>query len=369
MPPELTVESHHFEALGTSCSLFAAGQSRGRLVEGEFWVRRVGARLTRFAADSELSRLNACAGHWMEISDELGSVLKFALTAYETSGGLVNAAVLPSMLAIGYTSPLADGPAVATLDGVGPLPPLPDVLEVSDDKARVASGSGVDLGGVAKGWMADRLREFLGPNSVANLGGDLMAIGPGPRAGGWSQLIRRPGHRPGHRNRPAHRGVRLVGQQPHGLLGARVHDRALDPAGGAACGVPAAGHHGPCRAARCVRAVSLDVRDAGDRPRRAVGGCADRRHRDCVPEAPNAQGPVALGPPAGVRSIRAHLPARGAERHRLQRPHCVGDHVGDGGDAAHARCGEGFGGPPAGLTSTLRGPTLLPPVPTPNRLA
>ena len=185
MPPELTVESHHFEALGTSCSLFAAGQSRARLVEGEFWVRRVGARLTRFAVDSELSRLNACAGHWMEISDELGSVLKFALTAYETSGGLVNAAVLPSMLAIGYTRPLADGPAIAALDGIGALPPLPDVLEVSHDKARVASGSGVDLGGVAKGWMADRLHEFLGPNSVANLGGDLMAIGPGPRGEGW----------------------------------------------------------------------------------------------------------------------------------------------------------------------------------------
>src|SRR5207237_9384737 len=107
--------------------------------------------LTRLAADSELSRLKACAGHWMEISDELGSVLKFALTAYETSGGLVNAAVLPSMLAIGYRRPLADGPAVATLDGVGPLPPLPDVLEVSDDKASLDSGSGLDVCGVVMG--------------------------------------------------------------------------------------------------------------------------------------------------------------------------------------------------------------------------
>jgi FAD:protein FMN transferase len=185
MPPEPAVESHHFEALGTNCSLFAAGQSRGRLVEGEFWVRRLGARFTRFTSDSELSRLNASAGRWMDISPDLESILRAALHAYATSGGLVNVAVLPSMLAVGYTRPLADGPAVAALDGVGPPPPLPDVLEVRGGGARVAGGAGIDLGGVAKGWMADRLCETLGPNSLANLGGDLMAIGDGPRGEGW----------------------------------------------------------------------------------------------------------------------------------------------------------------------------------------
>src|SRR5260370_29415198 len=101
------------------------------------------------------------------------------------SGGLVKVGVLSSMVAVGYTRPLADGPAVAALDGVGPLPPPPDVLEVRDGGARVAVGTGIDLGGVAKGWMADRLCEALGPNSLANLGGDLMAVGDGPRGEGW----------------------------------------------------------------------------------------------------------------------------------------------------------------------------------------
>ncbi len=185
MPPESAVESHHFEALGTDCSLFAVGQTRGRLVEGEFWVRRLGVLLTRFTSDSELSRLNASAARWTDIGPDMESVLRAALRAYEMSGGLVNVAVLSSMLAVGYTRPLADGPAVAALDGVGPLPPLPDVLEVRDGGARVAVGTGIDLGGVAKGWMADRLCEALGPNSLANLGGDLMAVGDGPRGEGW----------------------------------------------------------------------------------------------------------------------------------------------------------------------------------------
>src|SRR5205807_7223586 len=74
---------------------------------------------------------------------------------------------------------------VATLESLRPLLPLPDVLELRDGEARVQDGCGVDLGGIAKGWMADRLSETLGPNFVVNLGGDLRARGPGPMGDGW----------------------------------------------------------------------------------------------------------------------------------------------------------------------------------------
>ena len=185
MHPELSVNAYHFEAMGTTCSLFVVGQSRGRMLEGASWVRHVGARLTRFALDSELSRLNARAGEWIEVSEEMEAVLRAALEAYAMSSGLVNAAVLPSVLAVGYTRPLVEGPTVATLDRVGPTPALPEVLEVGGREARVRTGSSLDLGGIAKGWMADRLVELLGPNALANLGGDLRAAGTGPRGDGW----------------------------------------------------------------------------------------------------------------------------------------------------------------------------------------
>src|SRR6267143_6146657 len=126
MRPEASVESHHFEALGTNCSLFAVGLSHGRLLEAEFWVRRLGARLTRFSADSELSKLNASAGLWMDVSAEMESLLDSSLTAYEMSGGLVNVAVLPSMLAIGYRRPLMEGPLAVALEDAHALPSLPD---------------------------------------------------------------------------------------------------------------------------------------------------------------------------------------------------------------------------------------------------
>jgi thiamine biosynthesis lipoprotein len=180
------VEAHHFEALGTNCSLFAVGLSRGRLLEGEFWVRRLGARLTRFSPESELSRFNRSPGRWIDVSPELESLLRESLAAFETSSGLVNVAVLPSMEAVGYTRPLAEAVPVATEPPACPLPALPDVLAMRPGGARLERGAGVDLGGIAKGWMADRLVETMGPSALANIGGDLSAGGVGPAGDGWS---------------------------------------------------------------------------------------------------------------------------------------------------------------------------------------
>src|SRR5467141_363313 len=108
MRPEL-----HFRAMGTTCSLFGDGD----LAAGERWVRRLATRITRFDESSELSRLNSAAA-WVAISCELEQLLRASLRAFEMSGGLVNVAVLPSMLAIGYTRSLADGPTAAHLDEV-----------------------------------------------------------------------------------------------------------------------------------------------------------------------------------------------------------------------------------------------------------
>ena len=180
MPPE----SLHFEALGTTCSPFGIGVSRERLIKGERWLRAAGSRLTRFSSTSEISQLNSAGGGWIAISDDTETMLRLALRAYEMSFGLVNVAVLPSMLAIGYVRPLARGANVAVLDEARPAPALPDVLEVRHGKARVRGG-GIDLGGIAKGWMADRLCEWLGENVLTNIGGDLRAVGRGPSGAGW----------------------------------------------------------------------------------------------------------------------------------------------------------------------------------------
>ena len=65
------------------------------------------------------------------------------------------------------------------------VPPLDEVLDVGEGWARLRPGAAVDLGGVGKGWLADRLAERL-ENAVVNLGGDLRALGAGPGGEGWT---------------------------------------------------------------------------------------------------------------------------------------------------------------------------------------
>jgi thiamine biosynthesis lipoprotein len=131
-----------------------------------------------------VSRLNASAGAWVEVSGELEAMLRSALEAYEESRGLDHAGVLGSMLAIGYARPLAEGPAPGGEPAEAPQP-LPEMLEVTAGRARLRPGSGIDLGGLAKGWLADQLSPKLGGNSLVNLGGDLRARGGGPGGQGW----------------------------------------------------------------------------------------------------------------------------------------------------------------------------------------
>ena len=140
MPPS----ARHFEALGTTCSLFVAGAPGEHLERGEAWVRALQARLTRFEPDSELSRFNASAGAWIPVSEELEDLLREALRAWELSGGLVNVAVLSAMHGIGYRRPLREGPsgsiAVAT-----PLPALPSPQRRPIIIQAGQSGPGMDL--------------------------------------------------------------------------------------------------------------------------------------------------------------------------------------------------------------------------------
>ena len=182
MPPEQL----RFDALGSTCHLLGVGLDRERLEEGATWVVEMHQRFSRFLPVSELSRFNASAGSQAEVSPELEEMLRAAVGAWWASGGLVNACVLEAMLAIGYTRSLSEGPtAAAPVATLAPLPPLPEVLQVGPRTAWLHRGAGIDLGGIAKGWMADRLAGELGENCLVNLGGDLSARGAGPSGDGW----------------------------------------------------------------------------------------------------------------------------------------------------------------------------------------
>ena len=185
MSPE--VASRHFDALGSTCELLSLGSGQAALERCEARVREAEARFTRFLPDSELARLNAGDGRYVPVSPEMFAMLEAALWAFEESQGLVNAAVLPAMLSAGYDRPFRQGLSEPALAVAAQLPPLPDVLllDAATRSVALAPGAALDLGGIAKGALADLLIDELGDNAVCNLGGDLRVRGSGPEGDGW----------------------------------------------------------------------------------------------------------------------------------------------------------------------------------------
>ena len=179
--------SRHFSALGSTCELLALGVGQAALERCEQRVREEEARFTRFVMDSELARLNAGDGRYVPVSPEMFAMLEAALWAYQESGGLVNAAILPALTAAGYDRPFRQGLTQPASTEPMHVPGLPEVL-ILDRTTRsvaLAPGAALDLGGIAKGALADLLIDELGEDALCNLGGDLRVRGNGPEGDGW----------------------------------------------------------------------------------------------------------------------------------------------------------------------------------------
>lgn len=145
------------------------------------WIEAYEQTLSRFRPDSELSELNRQAGKWVKVSPILLENLHTARQASRLTDGLYNPLILPALLAVGYDRSFADMPAV--MDRPDQDVVVPDWQEVEVDlknhQVRLPAGSQVDLGGIAKGWVAEvianRLAEF-GP-CLVDMGGDVVSRG------------------------------------------------------------------------------------------------------------------------------------------------------------------------------------------------
>src|SRR5437660_12419484 len=121
----MTFDEVRFEALGSACHVLGVGLERGRLAWATAWVAERHDRFSRFEPDSELSRFNAAAGRWTDVSPELEGLLRAALDAHRLSGGLRRAGHLGSEPAHGHTQPLRRRPAAADLTQAAAPPPPP----------------------------------------------------------------------------------------------------------------------------------------------------------------------------------------------------------------------------------------------------
>jgi FAD:protein FMN transferase len=178
-----------FSAMSTQVLMAAEGPSEAvetGFQEAKAFVVAAEKRFTRFSEDSELSRLNRAAGSWFEASADLYEVVSLSLRLYDQTGGLFDPGVLDALEEAGYNRTIQELRQYGAPEAVQVITQPRTArfgslrLDPLHKRVHLPEGLRIDLGGIAKGWIAGRAASLLSRWSKAcavDAGGDVFLHG------------------------------------------------------------------------------------------------------------------------------------------------------------------------------------------------
>ncbi len=198
------MRAHQFRAMNCEIILMAEGYPT-RTLEGfeaaESFIHSNEQRFTRFSERSELTHLNRSAGNWFRASPDLFEIVNQSLHSYKKTHGLFDPSILPDLKRAGYDRTLdevqrlgADPQPVErfmgrdlTLDMIQ--------LDVASSSILLPADMQIDLGGIAKGWIAEHAARLLSQFAITcavSAGGDMFLIGTPEGADHWEVELEDP---------------------------------------------------------------------------------------------------------------------------------------------------------------------------------
>jgi thiamine biosynthesis lipoprotein len=234
---------YEFRAMSTEILLAAEGSHEAvdtGFAQAQAYIEASEKRFTRFSELSELAELNRSAGAWFEASQELFELISLALYLHRQTRGLFDPAVLDALEHAGYDrtideirrygSAAASAMAFRHLDE-GLVMPKPyrfsDIrLDADLGRIRMPEGMRIDLGGIAKGWIAEQAAILLSAFAEAcavNAGGDAFMIGLPAGEDAWRVTLEDPSQ--------PEQGVAILKLQPGAVATSAVTKRRWQQAG------------------------------------------------------------------------------------------------------------------------------------------
>lgn len=176
-----------FHAMGCQMSAIIETDSRAAgqaLAQVPRWFEEWEEHLSRFRETSELNQLNRRAGQPVQVSSILWEVMHLAIKAATWSDGLVSPTILNALEAAGYDRSFELIGSIESNE-TRSADARPDGLwRAIDRKSRTRSiqlpaDVRIDLGGVAKGWAAERAARKLSIHGAAlvDASGDIALKG------------------------------------------------------------------------------------------------------------------------------------------------------------------------------------------------
>ena len=183
-----------FYSMDTPVNMTAYG------LKGEKALAAARARITELEREmsvtkdsSDVSRLNA--GESVALCADAEELLKTALSLSEKTGGAFDPTLYPIVRAWGFTTYDNRIPSADELEELKKLIGT-DKIVSDGEKTKLAEGSMIDLGAIAKGFAgAEAAKAIAGAgvkSAVINLGGNVQTVGLPPHRKSWSVGVRAP---------------------------------------------------------------------------------------------------------------------------------------------------------------------------------
>jgi thiamine biosynthesis lipoprotein len=194
---------HRLEFHAMGCEMLAVVDSESTplpLANIPEWFEEWEQILSRFRYDSELTWLNKIHEQPVQVSETLWDVFQAAQKAEKMTNGLVTSTLLDAVIEAGYDRPFDGLPHLATFmsDPVITMPRSLRVITVNPSAQTITlpAGTGLDFGGVAKGWSAHQAMKRLqaeGPVLI-DAAGDIAISGARADGNPWQVGVADPFH-------------------------------------------------------------------------------------------------------------------------------------------------------------------------------
>jgi thiamine biosynthesis lipoprotein len=197
-----------FRAMNSDIVLAASGKDHDAINQGfsesRQFINQSETRFTRFTDTSELAELNRSAGTWFEASAEMFEVIQLAYHLAIETVGLFDPAILPALKQAGYDRSMDEIRNLAPREklveqvenGSAPVQDFRNIeLDAVTRSILLPKGMQVDLGGIAKGWIAEQAARRLANVSTAcavSAGGDICLINLPEGEPGWEIGLENP---------------------------------------------------------------------------------------------------------------------------------------------------------------------------------
>ena len=155
--------------------------------------------LSKTIENSDVYKLNHAEGKPVEVNPETAELLRLAVEVSKNSSGAFDVTIAPLSALWDFTAEQPSLPDAAALSVAAAHVDYRNIL-IEGNTVTLRNGAEIDLGGIAKGYIADRVAAFLKDQCVRhaciNMGGNVVVFGGKPDGSFWSIGVRDPNGSP-----------------------------------------------------------------------------------------------------------------------------------------------------------------------------